>query len=441
MAVREPKAAGIRDIRHITVAYSKDTYRGHPRHCGSYNFGGGELAITYSKAPCFYQRADEVGHDFSYMERADQVLLRSTDNGETWPESSEVAIWPRGAPIDELRARLWPDSASDRTLHGSSTGGQDSAREELDMRQPGACFFFGRCWAGKEMHDPYHTGRVVPHFITFSLRSVDKGRTWERVPTVIAPPAHQDSLLINAHPPVRLPDGTFLVVGTAGKGADPAGRKEAVLYLTDDNGLSWECITTIASDPTGTLGFTYNALIMLPGGRLQCYMMSQIGFTSQGNLIWMNYSDDGGVTWSAPRPIHTLGHSPWVARRAPGSYSRPPTAKDPAGRPVQTFEPLPTGAAFYRSPFPLLLRDGRIVVTYGRRKPPYGMGCLVSEDSGETWSADTVLRDDALCWDLGYPVTMELDDGRILTVYYYNLDDGNQFGGTRFIAGTFFRLV
>jgi hypothetical protein len=155
----------------------------------------------------------------------------------------------------------------------------------------------------------------------------------------------------------------------------------------------------------------------------------------------MNYSDDGGVTWSAPRPIHTLGHSPWVARRAPGSYSRPPTAKDPAGRPVQTFEPLPTGAAFYRSPFPLLLRDGRIVVTYGRRKPPYGMGCLVSEDSGETWSADTVLRDDALCWDLGYPVTMELDDGRILTVYYYNLDDGNQFGGTRFIAGTFFRLV
>ncbi|MBM3190711.1 MAG: exo-alpha-sialidase [Chloroflexi bacterium] len=65
----------------------------------------------------------------------------------------------------------------------------------------------------------------------------------------------------------------------------------------------------------------------------------------------------------------------------------------------------------------------------------------MSEDSGETWSADTVLRDDAPCGDLGYPVTMELDDGRILTVYYYNLDDGNQFGGTRFIAGTFFRLA
>jgi hypothetical protein len=34
----------------------------------------------------------------------------------------------------------------------------------------------------------------------------------------------------------------------------------------------------------------------------------------------------------------------------------------------------------------------------------------------------------------------ELDDGRIFTAYYYNLDDGNKLGGTRFIAGSFFRV-
>ena len=101
---------------------------------------------------------------------------------------------------------------------------------------------------------------------------------------------------------------------------------------------------------------------------------------------------------------------------------------------------MPSGAAFCRSPYPLLLSDGRIVVLYARRKPPYGMGGLVSEDEGQTWSQEFVLRDDANCGDLGYPVATELDDGRIFTAYYYNLDDGNAFGGTRFIAGTFFGL-
>ena len=31
----------------------------------------------------------------------------------------------------------------------------------------------------------------------------------------------------------------------------------------------------------------------------------------------------------------------------------------------------------------------------------------------------------------------QLDDGRIFVAYYYMVDDGNNFGGSRFIAGTF----
>jgi len=154
----------------------------------------------------------------------------------------------------------------------------------------------------------------------------------------------------------------------------------------------------------------------------------------------MAYSDDGGLSWSDVRPIGQLGYSPWVSRRPSGLYSRPRTVRDPAGRLVETYEPRPTGAALFRSPYPLLLRDGRIVVLYGRRKPPYGMGGIVSEDGGETWSQEFVLRDDANCGDLGYPVATELEDGRIFTAYYYNLDDGNKFGGTRYIAGSFFRV-
>ena len=424
MAPYKPKPIEVTDITHTKIGYSKDTYRGHPRHCGMFNFGDGELAVTYNRAPCGYQKREDVRHDFYYMERSEQVLARSLDNGETWPESQEVVVWHRGGAIDELRARLWP---------------QDATREELDMSQPGACFFFGRCWAGKDVGDPVRGGHL-PIFVTFSLRSVDKGRTWERVPTLFAPPAHAQTALLNAHPPVSLPDGSYLVVLTVGSGGDPRSYKEAALYMSDDNGLSWEFITPIARDPTGIWGYTYSTLIMLPSGRLQCYMMRQNINTGLGNWACMNYSDDGGLSWSEPRPLGQLGYSPWVERRRPGQYSRPRMVHDPSGRPMQTYDPMPTGAALMRSPNALLLRDGRIVVLYGRRKPPYGMGGMVSEDEGQTWSQEFVLRDDANCADLGYPVLTELEDGRIFTAYYYNVDDGNGVGGTRFIAGTVFRV-
>ena len=42
--------------------------------------------------------------------------------------------------------------------------------------------------------------------------------------------------------------------------------------------------------------------------------------------------------------------------------------------------------------------------------------------------------------DLGYPVATEAEPGRIFTAYYFTMDDGNGFGGTRYIAGSSFRL-
>ena len=50
------------------------------------------------------------------------------------------------------------------------------------------------------------------------------------------------------------------------------------------------------------------------------------------------------------------------------------------------------------------------------------------------------MRADGSGIDLGYPVATELDDGTIFAAYYFCVDDGNRFGGSRFIAGSFFRL-
>ena len=84
----------------------------------------------------------------------------------------------------------------------------------------------------------------------------------------------------------------------------------------------------------------------------------------------------------------------------------------------QTWAPVePLG--FHGSP-PHLLRhsSGAIACVYGYRLPPYGQRAMVSRDGGETWVVDLILRDDGPDSDLGYPSSVELGDGSLLTVYY-----------------------
>lgn len=80
----------------------------------------------------------------------------------------------------------------------------------------------------------------------------------------------------------------------------------------------------------------------------------------------------------------------------------------------------------------ILLRNGRLALTYGYRAAPFGIRARLSKDEGRTWSADRVLRADAQDWDLGYPRSVQRTDGKIVTVYYYN--DASQ--SERYIAAT-----
>lgn len=80
----------------------------------------------------------------------------------------------------------------------------------------------------------------------------------------------------------------------------------------------------------------------------------------------------------------------------------------------------------------LKLPDGRLVVTYGYRRSPFGIRARISTDQGKTWSQDIILRKDGGNWDLGYPRTVLRSDGRLVTVYYFN----NPSSEYRYIAAT-----
>lgn len=80
----------------------------------------------------------------------------------------------------------------------------------------------------------------------------------------------------------------------------------------------------------------------------------------------------------------------------------------------------------------LKLVDGRVCITYGVRKAPFRMAARLSSDGGQTWGDEILLRGEGGGRDLGYPRSVQRQDGKIVTVYYWN-DDPQQ---TRYIGAT-----
>lgn len=396
----------IKDIHHIKLCGDKTTYCGHPRQGGIYNFGNGEIVVIHNHAPCEYRVPEDVQHDyFGYHRRAAQLLQRSLDGGETWPESENVVVFRETDPIEERRAFLEQYSAT-------------AQREQISLGSPDMCIFFGRTWVG----EPDEDGK--PAATLFAIRSADRDRTWEKVPTVVRPTFGFVDVIKHNTPIIEMPDGSFIGAFSSVLPRDLSerdafggrfGTAAVTIYGTDDDGLTWALLSEVARDPTGRGRPSYPCLLLLPSGRLQCYMLNIYG---QHNAIMLSESDDA-YSWSQPRPIVRWGHSPWRARRRSGQVG---------------------GMFHYRSPWPIFLADGRILVLFARRKAPYGIGGIVSADEGITWSDEFILRDDGSGVDLGYNVATQLDDGRIFTAYYITMDDGNALGGSRHIAATFFRL-
>ena len=70
-------------------------------------------------------------------------------------------------------------------------------------------------------------------------------------------------------------------------------------------------------------------------------------------------------------------------------------------------------------PHLIRLADGKLLSVYGRRRGNLGEFACLSDDQGRTWDVKNEIKL-AGHWngDLGYPASVQLPDGTILTVYY-----------------------
>ena len=254
-----------------------------------------------------------------------------------------------------------------------------SAKGELIAAWWNACM---DCYAdtpnGPEWKALPAKGEVPTMFVS---RSADAGRRWGK------PVPYRSELLTLASPYGRIisaPDGTLLmgVYGTP-RQAREGVRDISILLRSHDDGKTWGEETLVAVRHNET------AYAFLPTGQLLAAARSESGHVAT------LFSSDAGRTWSDPVQVTRDGEHPADLT---------------------------------------LLASGKVLLTFGRRIRPMGCGVLISGDGGRTWNLDRevlLAGDGVRNPDLGYPSTIQLADGTLVTALYFasGSDPGTDGGG------------
>jgi Neuraminidase (sialidase) len=143
------------------------------------------------------------------------------------------------------------------------------------------------------------------------------------------------------------------------------------LVTSKDNGKSWSDIIEVAK------GLNEADYLILPNKEWLCAARSQ---KRDEQAIYLCRSADQGKTWSEPIRITEAKEHP---------------------------------------PDLTMLSDGTLLLIFGVRHEPFSIQGMVSRDLGHTWlNTRLLLADNLPGTDIGYPSTVRLSNGRIITVYY-----------------------
>lgn len=286
--------------------------------------------------------------------------MHSTDEGRTW-------TWPRvllDGPIDDRDSGIMETER--RTLlvtTFTSLAYEASLKKQLEN----PTWDPARLVRWKGVHERLSAEKRAAELGEFVIRSTDGGVSWsERIPTLVNSP----------HGPIQLRNGPLLY---AGKQLWTKEKKIGV-SVSDDDGKSWRWLSEI-SPRSGDDVAQYHELhaVEAVDGRIVAHIRNHNPRNHYETL--QTESEDGGKTWSEPRSIGVWGFPSHLVR----------------------------------------LRDGRLLMTYGHRRRPFGILARISETNGREWSEALTLSSDGFSGDLGYPSTVQLQDGSLLTVWYERL--------------------
>ncbi|MBQ8868372.1 MAG: exo-alpha-sialidase [Oscillospiraceae bacterium] len=189
------------------------------------------------------------------------------------------------------------------------------------------------------------------------------------------------SPITSPHGPIELGDGSILWVGT--RFTTTTEHQPIEAYRVDLDGSMEKLgeIDAIEENGEGKMSCEPYA-VQLKDGTIICHIRVEYKFTT-----YQSISKDGGRTWSKPKKL----------------------LADYGGAPCHILEHS----------------SGALISCYGYRSKPFSIKAMFSFDGGESWDTDNIVATkDSFDWDLGYPSTVELADGSLLTVFYGNAQKG-----------------
>jgi len=358
---RNPAVTRLKDV----VAYRDDAF--YSAFPSIVRRPDGELLIAFRRAPegrKYGQSKITHTHPNSQL-----VLVRSTDNGETWTKQPQlIAADPRG-------------------------GSQDPCMVQLDD-QSILCASYG--WAlipktvGQHLKAPMRHGDFV--FMGGTMyRSTDGARLWSEI---ALPPVRDEKRLGPDNQPVPAFNRGAICQGKDGRlfwvvaRQDPDAKITSTHLMTSsDRGTTWTYSCPVAEDEKVT--FNETSIYETPKGDLVAFLRTA---NFDDNTV-IARSTDGGKSFTKWESAGWKGH-PHYALRLPNE---------------------------------------RVLLVYGYRHKPYGVRARVlnAECTDFKDAPEIVLRDDGGGYDLGYPWATMLDNDRALVVYYFNENDGTRYiGGT-----------
>ncbi|MCC9602992.1 glycoside hydrolase [Stieleria sp. JC731] len=290
-------------------------------------------------------------------------MMRSDDQGETW-------TWPRtildGASDDRDAGALETDQGTLIVTTFTSLAYESIYKDQIARQKRGD----KNAWPEDQLarwsavHNRMSDNERDSELGQWAIRSTDEGRTWSnRIPTIVNSP----------HGPIQLSDGRLLYPG---KELWTTQKRIGASVSTDD-GQSWQWLAEIPTRD-GDKATDYHELhgVECQSGKLVVHIRNHNPKNNRETL--QTESTDGGETWTVPHSIGIWG--------------------------------LPSHL--------LRLKDGRLLMSYGHRRDPLGIQVRISDDEGTTWSDSLPIWDQGTSGDLGYPSTVELDDGSLVSVWY-----------------------
>ncbi len=220
-------------------------------------------------------------------------------------------------------------------------------------------------------------------FGSFSRISRDGGKTWSEP---------RKAPVTSPHGPIRRKDGSFFYVGAERLSGYNIPENAICAVESYDDGETWEFVSLLPA-PKEHKGKPLSGVcephcVDLGDGiilaAVRCFLLGANRSMDQHKFtMYLCRSTDNGRTWEKPVFLERYG--------APGHF--------------------------------MIHSSGVLILSCGKRVDKYGQYVRISRDKGLTWEDDIMISQEAPepVVDQGYPSTVELSNGDLLTTYYQRI--------------------